>query len=67
MPLISIVSRIELENGVHRGPEMASTRRRLLDELLTRLEDCRCVMPRPTPAAGSSLLPEHPVAGSSTA
>ena len=34
---MSIVSRVELEDGVPRGPQTAEHRRRLLDELLQRL------------------------------
>lgn len=35
---MSIVSRVELEDGVPRGPQTAEHRRRLLDELLQRLK-----------------------------
>jgi tRNA(fMet)-specific endonuclease VapC len=37
MPVISMITRIELENGVGRAPEFAQTRRRLLDRLLETL------------------------------
>lgn len=37
MPVISMITRIELENGVERAPEFAQTRRRLLDRLLETL------------------------------
>ena len=38
-PAISIVTRIELENGVHRNPKLSQKRRARLDELLSGL-DC---------------------------
>lgn len=34
LPVISVVTRIELENGVNREPGAANNRRRLLDRLL---------------------------------
>lgn len=38
LPVMSIVSRVELEDGVPRGPETAAHRQFLLDELLLRLQ-----------------------------
>ena len=38
LPMLSIVSRIELEDGVPRGPQASKQRRQLLDELLSRMQ-----------------------------
>ena len=37
LPTISVLTRVELENGVYRDPALMERRRRLLDNMLARL------------------------------